>query len=606
MAAGSLGVAVDSSSLKDAIQTEVLDPSFTDTAGDEELITSLVHRDPDFLGLSLYLWNSERSLYIAGELKKKNPRTKIILGGPEVSPDNLSLLVDATFDYALVGESEHVFPALLESIVKREDLSRFPNLLFKDDKGFHVSESLDADFPLSQFPNPYLSGKIPVDSNRSTYIETVRGCKSQCTYCFYPKSSNVLRSIDIDETRKLIKGLKERGARELVFLDPTFNHRPQFEAFLDSIIEVNSDLQMKMFAEMRPEGLNLEIIKKLKKANFYKIEIGLQSINPETLKRVKRFGNPERVLGVAKMMKEVGIEPLLDLIIGLPGDTKEDVLRGIDTFKNWGLEEYVQAFLLSVLPGTEMRRNAELEGLDFLLTPPYRVIGTKTFTGDELIETFLLSEEMLGRRLDEYPRPFLCNDIGEGDSFLIDLDFQGNYIHSEGKNGRRHSSIIFRGTNLFEKINQILDVLQKRILRDPYCTLDIVLNPKNSFPFNLLDSIQKFIRESVQSYQSRVLSHRGENFQRRLVVLLDSLEQFPSSWTHFLSNQVPVFVDIFPDEAIKKIKQLGRKIPGMRIICDTIEEIEWKKLQKGDPELIIFASRDLERRWCHEVLGYGE
>ena len=53
----------------------------------------------------------------------------------------------------------------------------------------------DASFPLDRYPSPYIEGAVPVDPTRSTYVETVRGCRSHCTFCFYPRSSSVLRAM---------------------------------------------------------------------------------------------------------------------------------------------------------------------------------------------------------------------------------------------------------------------------------------------------------------------------------------------------------------------------------------------------------------------------
>ena len=83
--------------------------------------------------------------------------------------------------------------------------------------------------------------------------------------------------------------------------------------------------------------------------------MGLQSVNRETLKRVKRGGSPEKVAAAAKMLRAEGIDLLVDLIIGLPGDTPEDVARGIDFLLEHDLAEHAQVFVLSLLPGTAMR-----------------------------------------------------------------------------------------------------------------------------------------------------------------------------------------------------------------------------------------------------------
>ena len=133
--------------------------------------------------------------------------------------------------------------------------------------------------------------------------------------------------------------LRDRGAREVTFLDPTFNHRPEFEPLLDALAAANPDRSVSFFAEVRAEGLTPAHAKSLARAGFTKLEIGLQSVNRETLKRVKRGGSPEKVAAAAKMLHDEGIALLVDLIIGLPGDTADDVSRGVEFLFEHGLAE---------------------------------------------------------------------------------------------------------------------------------------------------------------------------------------------------------------------------------------------------------------------------
>jgi tRNA A37 methylthiotransferase MiaB len=612
LAAGSLAVSTEVHSLnKDfSLETNVIQPEITDSEGDEMLIQRIIKVDPDFLGLSLYLWNSERSLYIADQVKKRNPKTKIFLGGPEVSQDNLSLLETANFDYAIEGEAESIFAHLLKSLLKSEPIDNIPNLFYRNPKGKLLKSLVkkDIDFDLNLFPSPYIAGYIPVEQSRSTYLETVRGCKSQCTYCFYPKSSNVLRSIDIEESMKLIQKLKVLGAKELVFLDPTFNHRPQFERFLDALIDVNYDGQLKMFAELRSEGITSQIAKKLAKAGFYKIELGMQSINKETLKRVKRFGSPEKVVEASQKLTDVGIELLLDLIIGLPGDKPEDIDKGIEFFKKYKLEEWVQTFILSVLPGTELRRDSLQNNITFMPFPPYRVLKTEHFSEIELHNSLFRAEEKLGRRLDEYPRILLCEaNENSNDVLEINTDIRPNSTPQEIYSpGARHFSLRIRGSYLFNKKEYIFKLFKQKIKVDPYCTLDIVFCPTNIFPLDLIEESIKILNSISNSYLSRVQSHRNENYQRRVSVLLDESNVFPLPWITELNSIVPVFKDMKTSFVTKNIKFLGFELPRARIIERSVTFTDWKKLQKADPESIVFLDRSLEKRWNSEVLLYGE
>ena len=610
LASGSLASALKTSRIdkKYNLGINLVSPDLTDTMGDQEIIDYIINRNTDILGLSLYLWNSERSLFIAEKVKEYSKDIKVVLGGPEINADNLQLIKNSNFDFAIEGEAEESFSLLIESILECNDKEKIPNLFYKDKRGniYKNNYNKEADFQLNKYPSPYLNGIIPVDPERSTYIETVRGCRSECTYCFYPKSSNILRSIDIDETIKIIKNLKENGARELVFLDPTFNHRPHFERFLDALIDVNYDQQLRMFSEVRPEGITSNLIKKFKKANFNKIEIGMQSINQETLKKVKRFGSPTKVADVARKFADEGIDLLLDLIIGLPGDTKEDIIGGVEFFKKYNLEDYVQAFILSILPGTAMRKDAIKDGLNFLQYPPYRVISNNNFTKDELITTFLEAEELLDKRLDEVPR-LLLTEIHKSiyDIEEIDLD-QNNQKKRPEKKGARHFSFRFRGLDLYQKKDMIFNLISDKINKDPYCTLDIILIPMNSFPLNLVEELKYFLLKFPESYQSRVLSHRNENYQRRIGILFPENFLFSQSFFYELNSLVTVFQDMEMESVIKNIKYIGRELPSCRILNNKINITDWKKLKKIDPECITFLNREYERKWNMEILGYGE
>src|SRR5262249_3755027 len=179
--------------------------------------------------------------------------------------------------------------------------------------------------------------------------------------------------------------------------DRTFNPRPEPEPLLEALIRENTSRALTFFAEVRAEGLTLEHARKLKQAGFDRLEIGLQSVNRSTLKRVRRGGSPEKVAEAAGMLHGEGIELLVGLVVGLPGDTADDVLRGMDFLDQNGLADEAQVFPLSLLPGTAMRATANDDGVVFDAAPPYRVRRTGMFSEDELLRTLLAAEDRLGR-----------------------------------------------------------------------------------------------------------------------------------------------------------------------------------------------------------------
>src|SRR5262245_23872303 len=71
------------------------------TLGDRALVQSLVERRSWMVGFTCYVWNIERTLWIARELKRLQPDVKIVLGGPEITADNAWVLQTEVYDFAV-------------------------------------------------------------------------------------------------------------------------------------------------------------------------------------------------------------------------------------------------------------------------------------------------------------------------------------------------------------------------------------------------------------------------------------------------------------------------------------------------------------------------
>ncbi|HYZ87985.1 MAG TPA: radical SAM protein [Myxococcales bacterium] len=600
LAAGSLAVSARVHGLTSRLQVDVVSPSTTDALGDA-LLAEVVSRDePEFLGLSLYLWNVERSLHLAREVKRRSPRTRVIVGGPEVSSDNPFVLGQSGFEVAVTGEAESSFAQLMDALLEGRDVAGLPGVSMRKPLGMSpFGPAADAAFPLDRYPSPYLAGVIPVDAARSTYVETVRGCRSHCTFCFYPRSSTVLRVLEPAAAAALVSALRDRGAREIVFLDPTFNHRPGFVPLLDALAEVNAGAPLSFFAEVRAEGLSPDHASRLARAGFTKLEIGLQSVNRDTLKRVRRGGSPQLVAEASRLLHDHGIEVLVDLIVGLPGDAVDDVLRGVDFLEENGLGSEAQVFPLSLLPGTSMRATAEVDGVEFDPEPPYRVRRTHTMTEQQIRACIEGAEARLGRRVDEMPRPHLVAGASDPtDVFWFDVDDPD--LPRMRAPGAQHTALWIAGRDLFAGRRAAFAAIDARIAIDPYATLDVILAPRQQFPIDLLEAIRARLDAAPASYASRALAHRRENFQRRLSVVLSGDAE--PGWIEAVRSHARLFRDQKWQRALRDAARLGSDLPCARVTDvpprDALREL-WRLC---DPDAVCFADRATERAWQTSIL----
>jgi radical SAM superfamily enzyme YgiQ (UPF0313 family) len=599
LAAGCLAVAGRVHGLTPRLEIDLVPPAVTDTLGDTRLAEYVARDEPEFVGLSLYLWNIERSMHLAREVKRRSPRTRVLVGGPEVGPDNPFLLEQEGFDVAVTGEAEDRFGDVMRRLLDERPLEGLPGVAVR--RGAELSSfgpTPSAPFPLAEYPSPYLTGSVPVEASRTTYVESVRGCRSHCTFCFYPRSSNVLRALDVESTGALLAHVKAQGAREVSFLDPTFNHRPDFTALLDTLAAVNSDRALSLFAEVRAEGLTPEHARKLAAAGFNRLELGLQSVNGETLRRVKRGGSAARVADAAAMLHDVGIELLVDLIVGLPGDTPADVARGVDFLLEHGLAAEAQVFGLSLLPGTAMRAEAQQDGVEFDPAPPYRVRRTSTFSQEEIARALEDAEARLGRRLDETPRPHLVSRSAAGQP--PDVFDAGARCDQAGA---RHVSLWHRGNDLFARRAELWAALDSRLAVDPHATLDIVLHPTEPFPLDLIDSLRQRLGAAPQTYLTRSLAHRGEDAQRRIAVVLPREASFPQGYLDALREEVSVFREQSSRTALEHAERLGAELPGAWIADHAVSEESMGELERrADADAVAFAGRELERQWQARTL----
>ncbi len=543
--------------------------------GDAALLEELKRRDPELLGVTLYLWNRERSLYLLQNLKKWKPELLIVAGGPEVTKDNHALLMESSIDLFVAGEGESFAADVLSTKRLGAILKTGKKLL---------GPVVDTN-PPDRWPDPYETGYLTPPEGGSVHIETQRGCQCLCSYCAYRRTSPIPRVIPAEKVLKKIRMLHEMGAEELVFLDPTFNSRFDLATLLTGM----SDYRMDCFAEVRSDLIHSEATADaLAQAGFNSLEVGLQTISMEVLHSVGRGGNPLSILKGASLLKESGITPIMDLILGLPGDNPENIELAAIELVNRDLHDQVQTFCLSVLPGTELRMNAEKLGIRYEDRPPYSI----TQSGQYTIQNLLLAREkvsdILGYDADPPQRPVLCDSFPGMEVFIPEKK------QSHISPSVRHGVLRINTNDPWAYRKPILDKVRERRDKDPYCPLDVVIRSEKVFPLDLLDMISEL--PEPECYTSAKAEIYGLPGLLRLAVIMPRTTD--PGWLVECSNLTVTVIESNTPVSLPG-GQIGLLLKGNHDLA------QLSALYSQAPHLVFFARKELEILWNLDVLGLG-
>lgn len=339
----------------------------------------------DIIGFSCYIWNIEFIIGILTHIKLFYKDKTIILGGPEVSYDYDSYLINNLARFIITGEGEITFNSLIKAIDKKTPFSTIPNLayIYKDEIVRTKFQQIE---DLNSLKSPYFYEEDYRDiKNKIQYVELSRGCPYKCSYCLASLEKG-LRFFEIDKVFSIIDHLVDKGAKTIKFLDRSFNANKEIALnFFKILIERNYSNTIFQF-EINGDVLHEDIIDYLKKNlkhNYIRFELGVQSTNQVVNKAIDRKQNTEKLIENIKELQETNIILHLDLIAGLP-------FEDLESFKNTFNEIFLlfskelQLGFLKMLKGTKIRREASTYDYKFQDKSPYEITENKFISKNQL------------------------------------------------------------------------------------------------------------------------------------------------------------------------------------------------------------------------------
>ncbi|OGP71471.1 MAG: hypothetical protein A2Z73_01575 [Deltaproteobacteria bacterium RBG_13_60_28] len=275
---------------------------------------------------------------------KLNPRARRVVGGPITSAFSPDFLFSAlAVDGAVVGEGEATFEELVLSLHSGHSLEEVKGIIFRSEEGRVIMN----------FPRPYIDltaqdlrpdwsvidvqGYLQHIENQLENSEPIgrlimllggRGCPYRCHFCGSPLGHYRPRAVAhiISEIKDLVNRYRINA---FAFRDETFlGNSRQVEELCQALMDEGIDLPWR--CNVRSNLVTESLLQRMKRAGCRKGLIGLESGSDKILTKMNKQITVAQSREAIKVMRRVGIRPLISVMFGYADETQEDLDKTVD------------------------------------------------------------------------------------------------------------------------------------------------------------------------------------------------------------------------------------------------------------------------------------
>ncbi len=314
----------------------------------------------------------KNDLAFSSRVKEISPNTIVVLRGESVTfRDRAILDENPQVDYILRSESEETLEELCRSLFREDgnELSEIAGLSYRDDGEFKKTPDRPFIKDLNKLPWParhLLDQSLyrsPETGNVLTTLYTARGCPYPCIFCPAPIASG--RPVRMREVPDLIREIKhcvgEYRITEFLFHGDTFTYDKKWVLELCEAIH-EAGLKVRWGCNSRVDTIDEEMLSAMKRAGCWVIGYGVESGHTETLEKVRKYVEREKIVGAFRMTRAAGIRSHAFFVFGFPWENWEH----LEEDRKLALEIDPDFFDLNIaypLPGTALETMAQEQGL---------------------------------------------------------------------------------------------------------------------------------------------------------------------------------------------------------------------------------------------------
>lgn len=312
--------------------------------------------DADVFGMSCWTANRRGVGMVAELIRRCHPRAHIVVGGPHATPLAKEMLEHhAAIDTVCLGESEHTFMELLDTLARGERPLGIAGTVFRGERGVERGPGRPAIKELDSLamPHRYFTSHI---------LMTSRGCPWACTFCGAEttwgrgfRGHSVQYVVD-----QLELAMAKLPVKMIQIKDDTFTANAKRAKAICQEIR-RRKLNFLWSCDTRVDVLSEELLLEMRLAGCQRLSLGVESGSNEILRNIDKKIDADTIVRATHMAKSYGIQVRHYMMLGNRGETLETFRETLAFLERAQPHQYIFS-CLSIFPGTKDFSRAEAEG----------------------------------------------------------------------------------------------------------------------------------------------------------------------------------------------------------------------------------------------------
>ena len=328
---------------------------------------------PDAIAFSISIPNTFETYKLVEEMHTSFPDLLIIAGGihmrrsyEEALQKGIDIVVNRDGEKVVLPLFDHIKSKCRSNY--RESLEKVPGISYlREDGSIYVSDNFPTleslnDVPIVNYNLFNIKDYIKTGKEPGLFFITAqRGCPFTCTFCSDDLQRSDKRAASGEWIFRNVENIYNNyKSHYIVIADNNFTFpRQRAVDFCNRMIQSGLNNNISFSCQTKVETpLDDELLSLMKKAGFKKVNIGLERLDPYSLKMIKKKSSFNRVHKVMSAIKNAGLEIGIFILVGFPFDTEDILKKERESFLS--LLEYTRTFNCSILqptPGTEYYNN---------------------------------------------------------------------------------------------------------------------------------------------------------------------------------------------------------------------------------------------------------